>query len=116
MAPRTVAGKGAPVTIKEKLNSILSRWKSNYHIAKIKLAIRDQDVDEAANVLAHYHAFHTQDKVTRFRCRSQGPEHPTVDIYIATDAEWRKKLDAVTAEAFEFLPVPFPPPRPPEEE
>lgn len=96
MATRPVAGGEEPVTVKEKVKASLLRWKR-------KIAMKELDIDQAANVLAHYHLCHTQDKVTRVRCQRKGTDEPAVDIYIVADPEWFAKLNALTEEIFEPL-------------
>jgi len=52
-------------------------------------------LEECCDTLIEFHLHHTEDMVTRFRVQNCtcGKEHPTV--YIASDPEWRDKIDAL---------------------
>jgi hypothetical protein len=60
---------------------------------------RYPQVENACDVLEHYHREHTGDVITRFRSDADG-----ADIYITADPEWKEKLTEFTKHIF---PVPM---------
>lgn len=47
-------------------------------------------LSDACDFLEHYHLFHSDDKITRFRGKKK--EGAACDIIVVSDPEWKQKL------------------------
>lgn len=62
----------------------------------------NRQLEQACDVLEHYHLDHTEDTITRFR--GKRTKDRTADIYIVSDPDWKRKFREFTKPEFPELP------------